>query len=272
MNIGTMNRLAITVAIGTVLAATSIASLAEQRSDDSYQHQDESKQDKQQKQEDKAERQDQKDTQKAKQQQQRRLSQQQQQEHIRRQKQSMVQYNQHIAHQQAVAQRRAQQLQQQKRMAHYRFQQAYYERLRQQQLRLENDGYDYDSDPFYYTAPSYRYRRGSIYYETNQYGVDVLRQALNNGYEEGIQAGLADQQDKWRFDYQQSFAYQDANFGYDGRHVQQDDYNYYFREGFQRGYDDGYKDRRAYGRNNASGPDTLLGAVIETILGLQSLQ
>ena len=50
---------------------------------------------------------------------------------------------------------------------------------------------------------------------------------------------LADRQDNWRFDYRQSFAYQDANYGCDCRHVQQDDHNYYFREGIQRGYDDG---------------------------------
>jgi len=100
--------------------------------------------------------------------------------------------------------RNAQQLEQQKRLAHYRYQQAYYEQLRQQQARLENDRYDY---------------------QTNEYGADQLRRASNTGYQKGYEAGRADKQDNWPFDYRQSFAYQDANSGFDGRHVRQDDYN-----------------------------------------------
>ena len=42
--------------------------------------------------------------------------------------------------------------------------------------------HDYDNDPYFYTAPIYRYNRGGAYYETNQYGADLLRQAVNNGY------------------------------------------------------------------------------------------
>ena len=59
-------------------------------------------------------------------------------------------------------------------MAQYRFQQEYLERLRQQQVFLENDRHhDYDRDPYFYTAPIYRYNRGGRYYETNQYGADL---------------------------------------------------------------------------------------------------
>ena len=53
--------------------------------------------------------------------------------------------------------------------------------------------------------------------------------------------------------------------------VRQDDYNYYFREGFQRGYEDGYYGRRTYG-TNANGSDSLLGTVLNMILNLQPLQ
>ena len=155
-------------------------------------------------------------------------------------------------------------------MAHHRFQQTYYERLRQQEAQLADDRYDYDNDPFYYTAPTYRYSRAGRDYETNEYGAEALRRALNYGYQEGLEAGRADKQDNWSFDYRQSFAYEDANYGYDGRYVQQEDYNHYFREGFQRGYDDGYYERRQYG-DSASGSESLLGAVIATILNLQAL-
>src|SRR4030095_10843879 len=80
------------------------------------------------------------------------------------------------------------------------------------------------------------------------YGAGVLRQAVNHGYEEGFHTGEADRQDHWRSDYQDSYAYQDANYGYSGYYLAQDDYKYYFRAGFRRGYQDGYSSHYEYGR------------------------
>jgi hypothetical protein len=143
--------------------------------------------------------------------------------------------------------------------------------MRQQQMSLENDRHDYNSDPYFYTAPNYRYNRGGRYYETNQYGASSLRQAVNYGYQEGFGAGQADRQDGWRADYQDSYAYQDANYGYDGYYVAQDDYNYYFREGFRRGYEDGYYGRHQYG-SYSGGKYAILGGLLGTILNLQALR
>jgi len=260
MHINTLNRLAMTVAISATLATISFASHAQSQPQFSYLWESEQKQDKQ----------DEKDNKKAHQQQQR-LSKEQQQERIRQQQENLKLYRKNIELRQAIARQNAQLLQQQKRLAHYRYQQAYYERLRQQQAQLPDDRYDFNNDPFYYTAPNYRYRRDGRSYETNQYGADMLRQASNTGYQQGLQAGRADKQDNWRFDYKQSFAYEDANYGYDGRYVRQDDYNHYFREGFQRGYEDGYYDRRKYGAT-INGSDSLLGTVLNTILNLESMQ
>jgi hypothetical protein len=260
MNISTLNRLAMTVAISAVMAAISFASHAQSQPQFSYLWESEQKQDKQ----------DEKDNKKAHQQQQR-LSKEQQHERIRQQQENLKLYRKNIELRQAIARQNAQLLQQQKRLAHYRFQQTYYERLRQQQAQLPDDRYDFNNDPFYYTAPNYRYRRDGRSYETNQYGADMLRQASNTGYQQGLQAGRADKQDNWRFDYKQSFAYEDANYGYDGRYVRQDDYNHYFREGFQRGYEDGYYDRRQYG-SSTQGTDSLLGTVLNAILNLESMQ
>lgn len=261
MNISTTIRIVLTVAIGAALAAITFTSSAEPPSKGANhgasQQSSEKKQDKQ----------DEKDERKAQQ----RLSKQQQQERIRQQQESLRLYRENIALRQAIAKRNAQLLQEQKRLAHYRFQQTYYERLRQQQAQLPDERYDYDNDPYYYTAPNYRYRRDGSYYETNQYGADILRQALNNGYQEGVLAGRADKQDNWRFDYKQSFAYEDANYGYDGRYVRQDDYNHYFREGFQRGYEDGYYNRQQYG-SSATGSDSLMDTVLRSILNLEALQ
>ena len=116
----------------------------------------------------------------------------------------------------------------------------------QQQVALHRS-YDYDNDPYFYTAANYRYLRGGRYYETNEYGVNMLRQAVNNGYAEGYGAGQADRMDRWASDYRNAYAYQDANYGYDGYYVNQTEYSYYFRQGFRRGYQDGYSSGSRYG-------------------------
>jgi hypothetical protein len=176
-----------------------------------------------------------------------------------------------LEQQQRIAQQRAIALQRQRRLAQYRYQQRYLERLRQQQIYLLNRrNYDYNRDPYYYTPPSYRYYRSGRYYETNRYGADLLRQAVNTGYEEGYRAGQADREDGWGFGYQDAYAYQDANYGYNGYYVDQGEYNHYFREGFRRGYEDGYHSRNQFG-SYSNGKFAILGAVLSQILNLQSL-
>ena len=118
------------------------------------------------------------------------------------------------------------------------------------------------------SAPTYRYYRGGSYYNVNRYAADLLRQAINYGYREGIRAGRADRMDRWRFDYRNAFAYQDANYGYRGFYVTRSEYNYDFRQGFRRGYEDGYYGRRQYGRYS-NGNDAILGNVLSLILNLQ---
>ena len=56
----------------------------------------------------------------------------------------------------------------------------------------------------------------------------------------------------------------------------QDEYNHYFREGFQRGYDDGYYGRQKYGRKNDSDGGIndewlIAGAVVAAIIGYEVL-
>ena len=199
-----------------------------------------------------------------------RVSPQEQQERIRKQEANMQLYRQNLALKQELAERNAQVLQQQKRLAQYRFQQRYHERLRQQQAALMNARYDYNNDPFYYTGANYRYQRDGRYYQTNEYGIEALKRALNTGYKEGFHAGRADREDRWHSDYRSSFAYQDANYGYDGRYLQQDEYNHYFREGFQRGYEDGYARRPQYG-TVVNGSPSILGNILSDILGLHKI-
>ncbi len=93
----------------------------------------------------------------------------------------------------------------------------------------------------------------------------MLRQAVERGYEEGFYAGQADRQDGWGYNYQGSYGYQDASYGYDSYYVGMDEYNYYFREGFRRGYEDGFYRRSNYGRYDNGGYN-ILGAILGAIL------
>jgi len=158
-------------------------------------------------------------------------------------------------------QQRQQSLQQQQRLNQWRFQQSYWNRLRQDQIRLQSFNY-YD-----YGSPTYYYSRGGQYYDVNQYGADLLTRAVNAGYEEGFRAGQADRQDGWQFDAENTDAFTDASYGYDGYYVDVAEYQYYFREGFRRGYEDGYYGRYQYG-SYSGGKYQILGNILSLILDL----
>jgi TolA-binding protein len=179
------------------------------------------------------------------------------------QQQRLNQYSQQRRQLDRLAQQRETRLHQQRRQAHLRFQQQYLERLRQDQINLQN------ARSHEYSAPNYRYSRGGRYYQTNQYGVDMLRQGVNHGYERGVRAGQADREDRARFSYKDSYAYQDASYGYNGYHVDLNEYRHYFREGFNRGYQDGYYSRSQYGRNS-NGDFSLLGSILQQVFNVQS--
>jgi hypothetical protein len=155
-------------------------------------------------------------------------------------------------------------LEQQRRLNQLRYQQRYLEQIRRDQLRLQQWRYN-DYGPY-----NYRYSRGGTYYETNRYGADMLQRAIRDGYEEGFYAGQADRQDGWGFNPNEAYGYQDASYGYDGYYVGLEDYQYYFREGFRRGYEDGYYSRSRYG-SYSNGGYSILGTILEQILGLQLL-
>jgi len=200
-----------------------------------------------------------------------RLAPQQQQVLITQQQRRITQYNADLNQGRRVAEQQSVELQRQHRTAQYRFMQGYVSRLQQQEVALRDYRYyDYNSDPYFYTPADYRYYRGDNYYETNEYGIALLRQALNNGYREGWQAGTADREDGWRPSYGSSYAYRDANYGYNGYYLDRGTYNYYFREGFRRGYDDGYNSSYRYGRYS-NGTGSLLESILNAVLRVQRL-
>jgi hypothetical protein len=193
-----------------------------------------------------------------------------QQQLITEQRQRVLLYRQRLEQQQLTARQYADKLRADRRTAAYRYQQAYLARLQQQQAALRNN-YNYNNDPYFYTAPTFSYNRDGSTYQTNQYGANQLRAAVNAGYSEGFRAGQADQQDRFTSGYQNSYAYQDANYGYNGYANDQETYNHYFRQGFTKGYDDGYNRRTQFG-TATNGKMSIMGTVLNTILSLQNLQ
>jgi hypothetical protein len=201
-----------------------------------------------------------------------RLSEARQRRLIAEQRQQLERYHARLQAQERSARQHAAALRAQRRQSQYELQQRYLDGLRRQQLEAARwRGYDYERDPYFRTAPSYRYSRDGRQHETNEYGAQQLRQAVNHGYEQGVRAGRADRDDGWRADYRSSYAYRDANYGYNGLYVNEADYNHYFREGFRRGYEDGHSGRSNYGRGS-NGALSILENVMAAILSLQQLR
>jgi hypothetical protein len=194
---------------------------------------------------------------------------QEQQRRVQEEQQRNAQYQQHLEQQMRVQQQQTEQLQQQQRRAQYRAQQQYAEQLQEQRRQLQVSR-NYNDDPYIYTPNNYQYNVNGTQRLTNQYGADALQRAVNVGYQQGVRAGQADRQDGYRSNYQNSFAYQDANVGYNGAYIDQADYNYYFREGFKRGYQDGYASQSQYG-SLVNGTPSMLSSVVSSILGLVTI-
>jgi hypothetical protein len=119
--------------------------------------------------------------------------------------------------------------------------------------------------------PSNKCPGGGTYYRTNRYSLEHLQQAIHYGYAQGFHAGVADRRDRWRFDYEGCDAYMDANYGFNGYYVPLDDYNYYFREGFRRDYEDGYHGRYGYGQQ-VNGKHVILKSILASIIPFELLR
>jgi len=192
-----------------------------------------------------------------------------QQQRIQEQQKRETDYKSKLTQQVSDAQKHAAELQMQKRPAQYNVHQTYLQNLQQQQVKLQTPR-DYAHDPAFKAPLAFRYNYGGAYHQTTQYGADMLRAAVNAGYERGVQAGIADRTDHAPSNYQITYGYRDANYGYNGSYVDQSDYNYYFRQGFQRGYEDGYASRYQYGTYN-NGTASILGSLLTSILGFQPI-
>lgn len=134
-----------------------------------------------------------------------------------------------------------------------------------------NSNYDRNSN-----ATRYRVMRNGSYYNTDQRGAELLRQAVNQGYQQGFQNGRNDRNGNRNVSWSSSRVYQTGTYGYQTG-VTQSQYRYYFQQGFQRGYQDGSNSRYQndydgdyqYG-SSQNGTLNILGTILSSILNLQS--
>jgi hypothetical protein len=136
----------------------------------------------------------------------------------------------------------------------YRQQQREQERLNRQRQQSYNN--------------QYRIYRNGSYYNTDNRGAELLRQAVNRGYQQGLIAGRNDRSSRRGMNWRNSRVYSSGNYGYQ-QYVDSSQYRYYFQQGFERGYQDGYNSRYQYGTNN-NGTFNILGSILSNILNIRS--
>lgn len=115
-----------------------------------------------------------------------------------------------------------------------------------------------------YERMQYRVYNNGRYYQTDNRGIEILRQAVNSGYQQGYYAGQTGRRNGNRYGYNGLSSYRNGTYGYSS-YVDQSQYRYYFQQGFQRGYEDGYNSRYQYGYNSGGGLN-ILGSILQGIL------
>ncbi len=132
------------------------------------------------------------------------------------------------------------------------------ERLRLERMRLQA----------MQSRDRYRVRtHNGGWYNTNRRGTELLQQAVNEGYRQGLAAGRNDRNRRVSLNWSSSNIYRTGTYGYQ-TYVDRSQYQYYFRQGFERGYQDGYNSRYQYGTNN-NGVVNILGTILGSILNVQ---
>ena len=116
-------------------------------------------------------------------------------------------------------------------------------------------------------AERWRIRHSGRNYDLDRSQAAMLGQAFNAGYQQGYQAGREGRTNQRNRNYRSLSAYREGTYGYNSG-VDRNLYHYYFQQGFQRGWQDGYSSRFRYGREE-NGTVNVLGNIVESILGLR---
>ncbi len=113
----------------------------------------------------------------------------------------------------------------------------------------------------------YRIYRNGSFYQTDYRGAELLRQAVNEGYRQGYRQGARDRRYSILTGYQSATMYRSGIFGYQS-YVDRGQYQYYFRQGFERGYWDGFNSQTRYGYYSG-GKWSILGDVLRSVLDIR---
>jgi hypothetical protein len=134
--------------------------------------------------------------------------------------------------------------------------------------RIRKQQKEYEKDEKRAEKRGYRLYRGGNYYETDQRGYDMIRQAVNRGYQVGYREGANARRYRRDDRYNNNGYYGSGTYGYPG-YVDRNQYQYYFREGFERGYRDGYNSQSQYGYYSG-GKWNILANVLGNILNMRA--
>lgn len=138
----------------------------------------------------------------------------------------------------------------------------------QQQKQYQKQQKQYQKAQKQAAKRQYRVYRNGGYYQTDQRGAELLREAVNAGYQQGYRQGQVDRNNRRNGGYNGSSVYRNGNYGYQS-YVNRQQYQYYFQQGFQRGYQDGVNSQTQYGYQSSGNNFNILGTILNTILNIR---
>lgn len=142
-----------------------------------------------------------------------------------------------------------------------------YRQWEKQQRKIEKQQRQAIRQQQRYQRMQYRVYNNGSYYNTDDRGLQILRDAVNRGYQQGYYAGQTGRRQGYGYGYNGLSAYRNGTYGYNS-YVTPSMYRYYFQQGFQRGYQDGYNSRYQYGYRSNNGIN-ILGSILSSILNFQ---
>lgn len=116
------------------------------------------------------------------------------------------------------------------------------ERERQEQMRAK---YERNRNPWEKNVRYKVFQNGKMII-TDARGLEMLKQAVIRGYEEGFKNGLADRKNRKKAGFNKLSVYKNANFGYQNS-VELKQYQFFFQKGFSEGYEDGFNTKKFRG-------------------------
>lgn len=116
------------------------------------------------------------------------------------------------------------------------------DRERQEQMRVK---YEQNRSPWEKNVRYKVFQNGRMFI-TDARGLEMLKQAVIRGYDEGFKAGLADRRNRRNGGFYKSSVYRSGNFGYQNS-VEMKQYQFFFQKGFSEGYEDGFNTRKFRG-------------------------